>query len=181
MGDAAYIAFNGEVNGTTAEKLLTAVSGLTNEGTDSVCVLLSTSGGSISKALTIYNTLIALPIHLTVYNVGSVNSIGNVVFLAGRKRYACPGSTFMFHGIGIDLKSPARLDERELIEKVEAVRFHQKLVARIFSERTTMSIATARQMFRRETFLDPDEARRLGIIQAIRQPRVPSGAKYTQL
>ncbi len=114
--------FGGEVNATTAEKLCHGVEPDQRGHGHGLCAAVD-QRREHRKALTIYNTLIALPIHLTVYNVGSVNSIGNVVFLAGRKRYACPGSTFMFHGIGVDLKSPARLGERELIEKVEAVRF----------------------------------------------------------
>jgi ATP-dependent protease ClpP protease subunit len=181
MSETAYIAFNGEVNAATVERLLATLARVTGEGSSAICILLSTSGGSITKALTVYNTLMALPVELTTYNVGSVNSIGNLIFLAGHKRYACPGSTFMFHGIGVDLKSPVRLVEAELIEKIEAVRFHQALVARIISERTSMPLAAARRMFSREKFLAPDEARRLGIIHKIQHPKMPRGAKYTQL
>ena len=48
--------------------------------------------------------LAAMPFKLATHNVGRVNSIGNVVFLAGEERYAVPHSAFMFHGVGFDVK-----------------------------------------------------------------------------
>ena len=68
--------------------------------------------------MNLYNVLRALPIKLTVHNVGNVDSIGNAVFLAGSPRYACPHSTFMFHGVGFDISQGARLEEKLLTERL---------------------------------------------------------------
>jgi ATP-dependent Clp protease, protease subunit len=84
---------------------------LSNEGHQEVHLLLTTPGGSVMHGLTIYNVLRALPITLVTHNAGSVNSIGNAVFLAGARRYACPHSTFMFHGVGFDANNQ-RFEER---------------------------------------------------------------------
>jgi ATP-dependent protease ClpP protease subunit len=48
------------------------------------------------NGLNIYNVLIGLPFELITHNVGNVDSIGNAIFLAGSKRYAChtPHSCF---------------------------------------------------------------------------------------
>jgi hypothetical protein len=72
--------------------------------------MLSTQGGSVMHGMNLYNLLRALPIELTIHNVGNVDSIGNVVFFAGSKRFAYAHSTFMFHGVGFDMdgKYPAR-------------------------------------------------------------------------
>ncbi len=40
-----------------------------------------------------------VPYKLITHNVGNVDSIGNVIFLAAEERYACSTSTFMFHGV----------------------------------------------------------------------------------
>jgi hypothetical protein len=52
--------------------------------------------------MTVYNVLRGLPCDLTIHNIGNVDSIGNAIFLAGKHRYACKNSTFMFHGVGFD-------------------------------------------------------------------------------
>ncbi len=49
MGEAAYIAFSGEVNATTAEKLPATVSNLTSEGTNTVCGCCRPAAGASRK------------------------------------------------------------------------------------------------------------------------------------
>ena len=66
------------------------------------------------NGLNIYNVLIGMPFELITHNVGNVDSIANAVFLAGTKRYACPHSTFMFHGVGFDITAGMRLEEKFL-------------------------------------------------------------------
>src|SRR3546814_8276906 len=62
--------------------------------------------------MNIYNVLRALPARLVFHNVGNVDSIGNAIFLAGDIRLACPHSTFMFHGVGMDIPSGVRLEQK---------------------------------------------------------------------
>ena len=40
------------------------------------------------EGVAIYTTLRALPLDLTTHNIGNVDSIGNIIFLAGARRYA---------------------------------------------------------------------------------------------
>jgi hypothetical protein len=60
---------------------------------DEAHLLLSTPSGRVDIGLMVYNMLRALPIKVITYNVGTVNSIGNLVFLAGAERYAAPTSS----------------------------------------------------------------------------------------
>jgi ATP-dependent protease ClpP protease subunit len=89
---------------------------LAHQGVARVHLLLSTPGGGAMHGITLYNTLRGFPFELITHNVGCVNSIGNAVFLAGGKRYACPRSTFMFHGVGFDVTGTIRLEEKLLLE-----------------------------------------------------------------
>ena len=61
------------------------------------------------NGMNLYNVLRGLPRDLTIHNVGNVGSIGNAIFLAGSKRYACAHSTFMFHGVGFNSPGGTRL------------------------------------------------------------------------
>lgn len=62
---------------------------------------ISSNGGDVDSGFTLYNFLVSLQSKLTItmHNIGTVDSIANVIFLGGQKRYAAPNSSFLYHGI----------------------------------------------------------------------------------
>ena len=135
----------------------------------------------MTHGVTLYNTLRALPIELTTHNVGSVNSIGNVVFLAGNPRYASANSTFMFHGVGFDVKTPTRFEEKIVRERLDAILADQKKIASIISGRTKLKQSDVKRLFRQAVTRDPDYALSNGVIDEIREARIPEGTPFHQL
>jgi hypothetical protein len=97
--ETMYVNFSAEIIPSTTEALLATVGNAVNQGVKTVYLNLSTPGGQVMNGLNLYNVLRGYPIELITHNVGNVDSIGNTVFMAGSKRYACPHSTFMFHGV----------------------------------------------------------------------------------
>src|SRR5438105_15215469 len=91
----AFVSFSADVNPQTTEVLLGNVAHLIGQGFRKINLLLSTPGGSVAHGITIFNVLRGMPIELITHNVGNVDSIGTVVFLAGSKRYSCSQATFM--------------------------------------------------------------------------------------
>ena len=67
----------------------------------------------MKDGVTLYNYIKSLSVKVVMHNVGLVNSIANVIFLAGNERYAVPHSSFLFHGVGFDIPQPTRLEEKE--------------------------------------------------------------------
>src|SRR5687767_12870728 len=116
-----YISFSAEIVPQTTESLIAAFANLVKQGVRAITLLISTQGGSVMHGLNLYNVLRAFPVRLTTHNVGNVNSIGNVVFLAGETRLACPHSTFMFHGVGFDAQAGSRLEEKFLRERLDGI------------------------------------------------------------
>ena len=51
---------------------------------DQLNLLLSSPGGSVFHGLSVYNFLKGAPIEVYTYNFGSVDSIGVVIYCAGR-------------------------------------------------------------------------------------------------
>src|ERR1700680_3114676 len=94
-----YVSFSAEIVPATTESLIAVMADCANKGVPHVYLMLSTPGGSVMHGLNLYNVLRAMPFKLTTHNVGNVDSIGNAIFLAGEERWACPQSTFMFHGV----------------------------------------------------------------------------------
>jgi len=91
-----FMSFSAEVNQNTSESLMVTFSQHYNKGVTDFYLLLSSPGGNVNNGITIYNFLKSLPINLTTHNIGVVDSIANVIFLAGDNRYAVPHSSFLF-------------------------------------------------------------------------------------
>ena len=181
MAGTVYISFSAEINQTTTEGLLGVCAQQVQNGIDEVNLLLSTAGGSTMNGITLYNMLRAMPFTLKVYNVGNVNSVGNVVFLAGDERYASPSSSFMFHGVGFDITQPTRFEEKVLRERLGAINNDQTLIGGIITERTNIDAEEVRSLFLEASTKDVNFAKEKGIIHDIRDPQIPKGASLLQL
>jgi ATP-dependent protease ClpP protease subunit len=177
----AFVSFSAEIVPKTTESLLALCANLANQGTQTVHLLLSTLGGNVMHGMNIYNVLRALPFKLITHNVGSVNSIGNVIFLAGEERYACANSTFMFHGVGFDVNQAVRFEEKLLKERLDAIQADQKRIAAIISERTKIGLQEIEGLFLQASTKDTDYAKTNGIIDDIREAKVPPGTPVFQL
>lgn len=174
-----YVSFISEVNPTTAQVLVASVA--QNMGNfDELHLLLSTPGGTVRDGIAAYNALMALPLKITTYNIGQVNSIGNVLYLAGSQRFANKTSSFMFHGVGFDIANQ-RFEEKQLIERLDNLRNDQKLIADILRKRSKITARKADDLFLKAAFVLPEEARRLGVVHEIRDVNVPKGATFVQL
>jgi len=144
----AHVSFSAEINPTTTDSLIGLLARLANDGFNDVHLLISTAGGSVMHGVNLYNVLRALPIRLTTHNVGNVDSIGNAIFLAGQERYACPHSTFSFHGIGLDIAQRCRLEEAKIREHLNSILSEQRRIGAIIRERTQLSEQQVRKLFR---------------------------------
>ena len=177
--DTTYISFNAPIDQTTSNALLGAIGGEMSKGVGKIYLLLSTPGGNVMNGITVYNALRAMPVELTTHNIGVVDSIGNVVYLAGETRYACPVSRFMFHGVGFNIKD--RLEEKHLVEKLDSLRSDQSLITDIFHERTNINTKEAEALFLRAAFMSPQEAQSRGIVHEVQDAQIPQGARFLQL
>lgn len=176
-----YVSFSAEIVPKTSESLLGVLAQQANQGIKRVYLLLSTTGGQVISGINLYNVMRAYPFHLITHNVGSVNSIGNAIFLAGAERYACPHSTFMFHGVGFDTTAGTRLEEKLLRERLETILADQKRIGDIISERTNLSREDIDRLFLETQTKDATYARDNGIVHDIRDVKIPDGATVLQL
>ena len=176
-----YVSFSAVINEQTTEALLCVCADLANKGTDEVYLMLSTPGGSVMSGLTIHNFLRSMPFKLITHNIGNVDSIGNVVFLAGEERYSCPNATFMFHGVGFDILNPMRFEEKSLRERMDSIQADQKRIGQIITDRAGIKPEEVEKMFLEAVTRDPGYAKANGIVHDVRDLKVPKGAPVLQL
>jgi ATP-dependent Clp protease, protease subunit len=171
-----YISFSAEIIAHTTESLIAAAANCANKGVREVYLLLSTPGGNVMHGMNLYNVLRAMPFKLITHNAGNVDSIGNAVFLAGSERYACPHSTFMYHGVGRDMKAGMRLEEKNAKEALEAILADQKRIGSIIKDRTKLGEREIEGLFREAQTKDAAFAASCGIVDQIKDIQIPSGS-----
>jgi len=179
--NTAYISFSAEINPTTTEQLIATATQLIERGFNQLYFLFSTAGGSVMHGINIYNVLRGLPARMIFHNVGNVDSIGNAVFLAGDVRYACPHSTFMFHGVGFDCATGTRIEQKNAQEMLGGIFADQKRIADIMVERTTIDSNEASDLFKEARTKDSTYAAVNGIVSDVRDVNIPPGSAIFSL
>ena len=176
-----YVSFSAEINASTTESLIAVLSNCVNLKVQAVYLLLSTPGGMVMNGLNLYNVLKGMPFELTTHNVGNVDSIGNMVFLAGRKRYATPTATFMFHGVGFGVNKGDRFEEKDLRERLENILSDQTRIGQVISQNTGLTEVEVAGLFRQAQTKDANFAIEKGIIHEIREVQIPAGIPIISL
>lgn len=179
--DLVYVSFSAEVNPNTTEVLIGAMANCANLGVKKVYLLISTPGGAVMNGMNVYNVLRGMPFDLVTHNVGNVDSIGNVIFLAGKERYATPHSTFMFHGVGLTANGNMRLEEKILREYLGNIQADHKRIGAILAQGSSLSEAEVETLFLEAQTKDAAWAVGRGIVHEVRDVHIPPGTPILSL
>ena len=148
---------------------------------DLILLMLNTPGGTVSDGIAIFNFIRALPQRVVTYNIGNVNSIGNVIFQAAEHRISATMSSFMFHGVGFDINQTVRFERKQLQERMEGIDNDQEIISRIIVQRTGLSANDVDNMFLNMEFLRSEKALERGITDEVRDINLPQGFPIVQL
>ena len=171
----AYFMFSAPIDQSSEQALMATCHEMINKKISTIYLMISTPGGAVVSGINLYNFLRALPIRLITHNMGSVDSIGTVVFLAGSERYASPHTTFMFHGAARNVKGSVT---REALEAhLEALAADQEKIASVIRERARFrKPEDVSLLFRTQSTHGTDFALSHGIIHGERRANIPKGA-----
>ena len=168
------VFFNAPINPETSSVLIAAMSSAVSQKYDEIHFFLNTPGGMIADGIASYNFLRSLPVQIIIYNIGAVNSVGNAVYQAADKRICAETSSFMFHGVGIDVNN-IRLELKQLNEMTKSVQNDQDQISKIIVERTGLSLEDVNELFLNMEYLKADEAFKRGITDEVRDIHLPEG------
>jgi ATP-dependent protease ClpP protease subunit len=176
VGRPLYVTFTAGIDQNSCDALINTMTGALSQGAKEVHLLLSTSGGGIMQGMTIFNFLRGLHIDLTTHNIGNVDSVGNVVFLAGEKRIACPSSTFMFHGVAYNGSGAYSFGMQALLDVIGGIKADEERIAYAISSRTSLQRNDVMALFSRADTKNADDALACGIIHEISDVQMPANA-----
>jgi ATP-dependent Clp protease protease subunit len=145
---AAALVFHGPTQHPAAKNLRNALcafgSGQPSQGFggaifDHIYLMMSSEGGSIEEAFSLYNLLLVLPAKIITVNMGQIGSAGNIPFLAGEERWSCPQSYFHFHNLTWTYAGAQTVQRMQLADHAQVLDVERSVYKEIFKERTTLT------------------------------------------
>lgn len=145
-------------------------------GASEIELHMSTEGGNMTAGFALYFFLKSLPLPLVTHNIGSVESVGVVIFLAAERRFACPGTRFLVHPLHWGFGNLVAADHSRVSEWRDCLDFDAERYARIFEEATGEAGSGCdirSNLTGNARIYDAQQALEAGIIHEARQARLP--------
>ncbi|HRY31916.1 MAG TPA: ATP-dependent Clp protease proteolytic subunit [Bacteroidales bacterium] len=175
----SFIRFFAPVLPNTADLFFRAIDNKVKEKVEKLNILISSPGGSVFHGLSLYNYLKGLPIEINTFNFGSVDSIGVIIFCAGKKRCTVPHSRFLIHGVKFNINGPSSMDEKQIDEHLKSIRIDQLNIARVIADTTGKAMHKIEEDMHNRTTLNPQEAKDYGFVHEIKSDLLPLDADLT--
>lgn len=176
-----YLVFTAAINENSMALMVQYLVELQRTEAEKLTIGLSSPGGNVVCGITMYNALRACSFPVVTHNIGNVDSIANAVFLAGERRYTNESSTFMFHGVGFDSNPNERLEEKNLLEKLDTVNAEHKRISQLISSHSGLDVAVCMALFKEQKTRDATWALDNGIVSQISEFRIPQGVDVRHL
>jgi ATP-dependent protease ClpP protease subunit len=170
-----YIKFFAQVNQASANQLMALIDQKVQQQYDKLTLLLSTPGGSVFHGLSLHNYLMGIPMEVETHNFGSVDSIGVVIYSAGKVRYSAPDARFLLHPVSAGMNG--QMEAEKLEEILNGVRIDTMNIARTIAKATSKSESDIVGSIKSRTTLNPEEAKVFGLVHDIKNELFPKGAE----
>jgi ATP-dependent protease ClpP protease subunit len=180
MDKTIYINFFDGINPTTVNKFIKfTVDAIQQHSPTEIVYFISSNGGDVDSGFTLYNFLVSLhgKIKITMHNIGTIDSIANVIFLAGQKRYAAPNASFLFHGIVMNFNAGG-IGRTLLKENLSRLDGMETRMADTISKNTKLTTEELKNFFQQGEGKDVQFALDKAVIHEIKVPSVPQGSVH---
>lgn len=172
----AFIRFMAPVIPNTTNNLLQIIDKKIHEKYERIHLMISSPGGSVFHGLSLYNFLKGAPFEVYTYNFGSVDSIGVVIFCAGKKRFSVPHARFLIHGVRFNISGNASFDEKQIEEHLKSLKIDQHNIARVIADTAEKPAHKVEEDMNNRTTLNPTEAKDYGLVHEIKSDLFPIDA-----
>ncbi len=179
--DTFYVRFFALISQDSVSMLMQIVDQKLAAGAKKLGLLISTPGGNVFNGLSAYNYLRGCPLEITTHNFGSADSIGVVLFCAGSRRLSVPHARFLLHGVTIGFQNHARLEEKQLEERLKSLHIDTGNIARVIADATGKDPKQIHTDMLDRTALYPEEAIEYGLVDEIRSELFPPGAEVISI
>lgn len=176
--DVAYFGYTGVIEPSGVGRLAGALNTAVNNGIETVHLAFSSNGGFVADGVYLYNHIRALPLHLVIYNTGSVSSIAVSVFLAADERYCSAHAMFMIHPTTMSAEG---MSARRLQSTLDAALADDDRTDNVLRERSRIPPEVLAKRRHSEIHIAPDLAVDFGLVRELREFALPKGHQIVQI
>lgn len=175
----SWFGFTGMIEPGGVGRIAGALNAAVNAGVDTVHMSFSSNGGYVADGVFLHNHIRALPLHLVIYNTGSVSSIAVAVFLAAAERYCSSHAMFMIHPT--TMGSAEGMSARRLQSTLDAALADDDRTDNILRQYSSIpdDVLAARRYS--EVHISPRQAVEFGLVQGVREFALPKGQQIVQI
>ncbi len=172
------ILFSSDITPNAVNNFAGVLAAYAANGVTRLIIGMNSSGGNVVAGVFLHNTLRTMPFEVVMHNIGNVDSIANVVFLAGSVRRASQNATFMFHGVGFESVPTERLEEKNLKEKLDTIQSEHTRLARIIASRSNLREKSVRALFAKQSTRSAQWAMQNGLVTEIAEFQFPTNRQF---
>lgn len=178
MSKTIYINFFDGIDPIKVNKFIQfTVDAITQHNPTEIYYFISSNGGDVDSGFTLHNFLLSIQskIAITMHNIGTIDSIANVIFLAGQKRYAAPNASFLYHGIVMNFNAGGygRAILKEHLSRLDGM---ETRMAETISKHSKLTTGELKDFFQQGEGKDVKFALDKEVIHEIKVPSVPAGS-----
>lgn len=173
-----YIHFSYDINAKTCGVFQSFCLQAIDQGASEIRVHLTSAGGSTQFGFALYNFIRSLPVPVVMHNIGNVESIAVIVYLAADKRLVCKQARFKLHPLFWTFGGVTN-DHSRIREAVACLDNDLERYVQIFKDRTKGADETIdifKCLSAKELILDPAAATSNGISTSIEDATFIKGA-----
>ena len=141
---------------------------------------INSPGGVVSAGLAMYDTMQYIRPEVSTVCIGQAASAGSLLLMAGAKdkRYALPNAKIMVHQPSGGFQGQAtdiEIHAREIIKT-------RGRLNEIYAKHSGQELSAIEEAMERDTFMDPDEAKKFGLIDEVveSRPELPGDDEGSQ-
>lgn len=175
-----FLGFNWNIDNFAAAKLVHMLGAANHDKVPGITIVLTSHGGSPEQALFAANIIRGFPIPVYTHNVSTVQSAGNLIFLAGHKRFADPSATFMFHRTVFNAQA-ASLTPEQLSLQASGINNSDKITLDWLAERSGHPSSVFSNILTGDRLHTAAEGQTLGFVDSVRQLDIPEKARFIHI
>lgn len=132
-----FAPINPKTVSTLIDQMLTGLNYQDDNRANKILIKFSSGGGDLQSGFTLYNFIrsISPRVPISIVNMGDIDSIAVICYLAVDTRLVVPNSRFLLHDFHWNF-SAGSVDHSRLTEHVASLDFDVKRYCDIFKERT---------------------------------------------
>jgi len=158
------IMLTGPITDETAHLIVSQLLYLESQKQENIELYINSPGGSISSGMAIFSTMRHIKSPVSTIGIGLCASMGSFLLMCGEKkrRFALKDSEIMFHQ---PLQSDIGGQQTDIEIKANHLRKIRNKMERVIGEKT--NIKDPHQFCERDNWIEPEEAKKLGIIDEV--------------